>query len=275
MGAARPFFIGRAKKGRKQFVWANRLGALCKRDRETVANFPPFRTGKSFHPFLPQLPLPSGLSVDRAPKRIKRGEEKRRGRKRCRSHLEIIPHLKRVATKEVTLPIGPAPLKTRLDSRAKVERLRLPNPSTVQTELKKAFPDFFFYEPAQPSYRVRKLSAHAPASIFFPPASFPPISPAGASGDGDYTLPPALFALFPCHVPSPPPYPLRQPLIKKVHALPSPSKAQDLNNRRRLEGDDAINHSKESVTLPPLPFLPHLLQSGRKGGEGKKRDYGP
>ena len=141
--------------------------------------------------------------------------------------------------------------------------------------IKKAFPDFFFYEPAQPSYRVRKLSAHAPASIFFPPASFPPISPAGASGDGDYTLPPALFALFPCHVPSPPPYPLRQPLIKKVHALPSPSKAQDLNNRRRLEGDDAINHSKESVTLPPLPFLPHLLQSGRKGGEGKKRDYGP
>ncbi len=135
--------------------------------------------------------------------------------------------------------------------------------------IKKAFPDFFFYEPAQPSYRVRKLSAHAPASIFFPPASFPPISPAGASGDGDYTLPPALFALFPCHVPSPPPSPLRQPLIKKVHALPSPSKAQDLNNRcrRRLEGDDAINHSKESVTLPLLPpsLLTYFKAEGKEG----------
>ncbi len=83
------------------------------------------------------------------------------------------------------------------------------------------------------------------------------------------TLPPALFALFPCHVPSPPPSPLRQPLIKKVHALPSPSKAQDLNNRcrRRLEGDDAINHSKESVTLPLLPpsLLTYFKAEGKEG----------
>ncbi len=251
-------------------MWANRLGALCKRDRETVANFPPFRTGKSFHPFLPQLASPIWSVGRPSPKTDKTGRREEKGEEEMPQPSGDYTALKSRCDKRSHSPHRPRPTEdpSRFQSESRKTEA-IPTPSTVQTELKKAFPDFFFYEPVQPSYRVRKLSAHAPASIFFPPASFPPLYRQPVRRVTATALPPALFALSPCHVPSPPPSPLRQPLIKKVHALPSPSKAQDLNNRcrRRLEGDDAINHSKESVTLPPSP-LPSSLTSKRKERRG-------